>query len=341
MSRCDPRSPRLLVRARPRRARSTASCCPCARPACPSCSSAPTSGAVVALEDRCAHRAYPLSAGDADRRHRPLRPVRLRLRRRRPVRQRADPAARALRGPRSRPIPSARSDGLVWVWLGEPGRAPLHRIPELPWLADDGWSTVSGEEDVLASFLLLHENFADVTQVPFVAPDIAPSVLGVTPPPLDVVVSETSVSLHRDFPPAPLPAWQAEIVGCPLDTPYRTEQSGFFPSPAVWVDHWDAQAEDGLVDPAALHASRHPDRRAQQSAPVGGQPRLRRSATAPSTSTWTAIFTDYYDRVIDAMEIAQEVLEIDGPGPEVNVNADAVGLKIREIVASLLTAEGA
>lgn len=51
--------------------------------------------------------------------------------------------------------------------------------------------------------------------------------------------------------------------------------------------------------------------------------------------------TVHYDRVIDAMEIAQEVLDVDGPGPEVNVNADAVGLKVREIVAALLTAEGA
>ncbi len=298
-----------------------------------------TAGAVVALEDRCAHRAYPLSAGDL-----------------------IDDSVRCglcgfVYGPDGRctdvptqpnvpygatvaSYPVREADGLVWVWLGEPGRAALHRVPELPWLADDGWSTVSGEEDVLASFLLLHENFADVTQVPFVAPDIAPSVLGVTPPPLDVVVSETSVSLHRDFPPAPLPAWQAEIVGCPLDTPYRTEQSGFFPSPAVWVDHWDAQGEDGswirlrfthLVTPIDEHSSRL----------LWAVSRDFALGNRAVDQYLDAIFTDYYDRVIDAMEIAQEVLEIDGPGPEVNVNADAVGLKIREIVASLLTAEGA
>ena len=41
------------------------------------------------------------------------------------------------------------------------------------------------------------------------------------------------------------------------------------------------------------------------------------------------------------LQMAQEVLETDGPGAEVNVNADAVGLKIREIVATLLITEGA
>jgi phenylpropionate dioxygenase-like ring-hydroxylating dioxygenase large terminal subunit len=296
-------------------------------------------GTVVALEDRCAHRAYPLSVGeligdtircglcgfvygtDGQCVSVPTQPH---------VPYGAEVAS----------YPVREADGLVWVWLGEPGRAALHRIPDLPWLDDDGWSTVSGEEDVLASFLLLHENFADVTQVPFVAPDIAPSVLGTTPPPLEVVVSETSVSLHRDFPPAPLPAWQAEIVGCPLDTPYRTEQSGFFPSPAVWVDHWDAQAEDGswirlrfthLVTPID-ESSSHLLWAVSRDFALGNR----------AVDQYLAgIFTDYYDRVIEAMEIAQEVLEIDGPGPEVNVNADAVGLKVREIVAALLTAEGA
>ena len=295
-------------------------------------------GDVVALEDRCAHRAYPLSAGEliGDT-------VRCGL-----CGFVYGPDGRCVSVPTQPNVPYGadvtayplrESDGLVWVWLGQPGRAGLHRIPELPWLADDGWSTVSGDEEVLASFLLLHENFADVTQVPFIAPEIAPSVLGTTPPPLEVVVSETSVSLHRDFPPAPLPEWQAEIVGCPLDAPYRTEQSGFFPSPAVWVDHWDAQAEDGswirlrfthLVTPIDEGSSRL----------LWAVSRDFALGNRAVDQYLDGIFTDYYDRVIDAMEIAQDVLEVDGPGPEVNVNADAVGLKIREIVTALLVEEG-
>lgn len=297
------------------------------------------SGDVVALEDRCAHRAYPLSAGELigdtvrcglcgfvyDRDGRcvsvPTQP-------------------HVPYGAEVTSYPVRESDGLVWIWLGKPGRAGLHRIPELPWLVDGTWSTVAGEEEVFASFLLLHENFADVTQVPFVAPEIAPAVLGTTPPALEVVVSETSVSLHRDFPPAPLPTWQAEIVGCPLDAPFRTEQSGFFPSPAVWIDHWDSQASDGtwmrlrfthLVTPIDESSSRL----------LWAVSRDFALGNRAVDQYLEGIFTDYYDRVIDAMEIAQEVLDVDGPGPEVNVNADAVGLKIREIVTALLVEEGA
>jgi phenylpropionate dioxygenase-like ring-hydroxylating dioxygenase large terminal subunit len=295
-------------------------------------------GDAVALEDRCAHRAFPLSEGTlvGDEVQCGLCGFRY------------DTAGQCVAVPSQSRVPFGaavaaypvrESDGVVWVWFGEPGRARLHRVPELPWLSADGWATVGGEAEVDAGFLLLHENFADVTQVPFVAPEIAPSVLGATPPPLEVVVSETSVSLHRDFPPAPLPEWQAEIVGCPLDAPYRTEQSGFFPSPAAWVDHWDAQAEDGswirlrfthLVTPIDESSSRL----------LWAVSRDFALGNRAVDQYLEGIFTDYYDRVIDAMEIAQEVLEIDGPGPEVNVNADAVGVKIREIVAALLTEEG-
>jgi hypothetical protein len=39
------------------------------------------------------------------------------------------------------------------------------------------------------------------------------------------------------------------------------------------------------------------------------------------------------------METAQAVLDLDGPGPEVNVSADVAALKVREIVLSMLAEE--
>lgn len=295
-------------------------------------------GTVVALEDRCAHRAYPLSEGvlidDT---------VRCGL-----CGFVYDAAGRCVSVPTQPNVPIGaevasypvrESDGIVWVWLGAAGRAGLHRIPELPWLDGEGWATIGDDTVVSASFLLLHENFADVTQVPFIAPEISPAVLGTVPPPLDVVVSETSVALHRDFPPAPLPTWQAELVGCPADAEYRTAQSGFFPSPAVWVDHWDAQAADGtwvrlrftqLVTPIDDSTSQL-------------MWRVSRDFALPNAAAdlfLSEIFADYYERVIRAMEIAQRSLDLDGPGPAVNVSADAVGLKVREIVSTLLLGEG-
>lgn len=295
-------------------------------------------GAPVALEDRCAHRSYPLSAGtliedgircglcgfgyDATGQCISV-----------------PTQARVPYGAHVHAFPVRESDGLVWAWFGEPGRSRLHRVPELPWLADPGWSTVNGEQIVDAGYLLLQESFADVTQVPFVAPEIAPSVLGVQPPPLDVIVTETTVTINRTYPAGPLPQWQAALAGVPGDRPYRTEQAGFFPSPAAWIDHWDAQDEDGnwirlrftqLVTPIDTGRT-HLMWRVSRDFAVGDQ---------QATERVRAIFADYYARVIVAMQTAQAVIDRDGPGPEVNVTADAAGLKVREIIAELLAEQG-
>jgi phenylpropionate dioxygenase-like ring-hydroxylating dioxygenase large terminal subunit len=296
-------------------------------------------GDVVALEDRCAHRAYPLSRGTLDGDE-----VRCGL-----CGFAYDVTGQCVSVPTQSRVPFGaaveafpvrEADGLVWVWFGEPGRARLHRVPELPWLAGDGWSTVGGGQVVAAGFLLLHENFADVTQVPFVAPEIAPAVLRDAPPPLDVVVAETTVTLRREFPPAPLPAWQAELAGVPAGAEFGTVQEAFFVSPAVWVDHWDARGTDG----AWLRL-----RFTQLVTPLDGRTtrvlwRVSRDFAVddtPATQRLTDAFGSYYERVFAAMATAQAVLDTDGPGPEVNVGADVAALKVREIVGTMLAEEGA
>ena len=295
-------------------------------------------GRAVALEDRCAHRAFPLSAGtlvgddvqcglcgfvyDGGGQcvSVPTQP-------------------RVPFGAKVASYPVQERDGLVWVWLGEPGRARLHRVPELPWLDDESWAGVGGETEVDAGFLLLHENFADVTQVPFVAPDIAPSVLGAAPPPLDVVLSETTVTLRREFPPAPLPAWQAEMLGAG-STEFSTLHEGYFLSPAAWVDRWDVTGPDGTV--ARLRFSHLVTPLDEGACRLHWQvDRDFAVGSAVADEQMLDMFAGYYDRVTAAMEIAQAVLDVDGPGPEVNVAADVAALKVREIVLAMLAEEGA
>lgn len=298
-------------------------------------------GGAVALEDRCAHRAYPLSAGalvdDT---------VRCGL-----CGFVYDTGGQCVQVPTQSRVPfgaavtaypTQEQDGLVWVWFGEPGRARLHRRPDLPWLAGEGWETVAGQTELGAGYLLLHENFADVTQVPFVAPEIAPAVLGAEPPPLDVVVTETTVTLHRSFPVAPLPEWQADLLGVARNALFTTAQDGFFLSPAAWVDHWDVTPAAGSPGPTARL------RFTQLVTPVeSGRSRLLWAVSRDfavddptAAAAVAAVFEDYYRRVLTAMEVAQATLDLDGPGAEVNVSADVAALKVREIV-SLMLAEQA
>ena len=293
-------------------------------------------GRVVALEDRCAHRAYPLSAGalDGDT-------VRCGL-----CGFVYDSDGRCVSVPTQSRVPfgahvaaypTLEGDGLVWVWLGEPGRARLHRVPELPWLTEPGWATVGGTVGIEAGFLLLHENFADVTQVPFVAPEIAPAALADAPPPLEVIVTETTVELGRAFPASPLPDWQAQMLGV-AEAQGATVQRAFFHSPAVWTDHWDVEHDAGTARM----------RFTQLVTPVDGRRsrlhwRVSRDFAIDDPTAderMHSMFGDYYERVRAAMETAQAVLDLDGPGPEVNVAADVAALRVREIVHGMLADEG-
>lgn len=294
-------------------------------------------GDLVALEDRCAHRAYPLSVGQLDG-----DTVRCGL-----CGFAYDTGGQCVAVPTQPRVPFGahvasypvqERDGVVWLWFGESGRARLHRVPELPWLSDEGWSTVGDTADVAAAALLLHENFADVTQVPFVAPEIAPPALATTAPPLEVVVTETTVELRRVFPTSTLPTWQAEMLGR-AGGGGTTTQGGFFLSPAVWVDHWDTSYDGGvarlrftqLVTPADDASSRLHWRVSRDFAV--GDP----SADARMRD----MFADYYARVVTAMETAQATADRYGPGPEVNVAADVAALRVREIVRGMVAEERA
>jgi phenylpropionate dioxygenase-like ring-hydroxylating dioxygenase large terminal subunit len=228
--------------------------------------------------------------------------------------------------------------GLIWIWTGEPGRAPLHRLPDLPWLVRDGWVTVGGDQLFNAGFLLLHESFADVTKIPVLVPEVSPSVLQVPPPPLDVEVTETTVSLSRRYPPGRLPDWQARALGRPADEELEHLQEGHFLSPAAWVDHWDVVLDGPLkarmrftqlVTPVDDRASRLLWRVSRDFG----------VADSVTTARLTEMFGPYYATLAAALETMQQVIDRDGPTPEVNVSSDVAALRVRQIVQAMLAEE--
>ena len=135
------------------------------------------------------------------------------------------------------------------------------------------------EWETKADLLLLHENFADITHVAVVDPYIAPPVLRSSPPPLEVEVTETTVSFSRTYQPAPIPAWQAELLGLPADAEHVQHEQGAFVTPGLWVDRWDVHVESEANDTTDPHLPLHPRRDAdlsrQDPARVAGQPELR------------------------------------------------------------------
>jgi len=53
------------------------------------------------------------------------------------------------------------------------------------------------------------------------------------------------------------------------------------------------------------------------------------------------MFVPYYATLAAALETMQEVIDRDGPAPEVNVSSDVAALRVRQIVQAMLAEENA
>lgn len=121
---------------------------------------------VVAYDDRCAHKRFPLSKGrlmsdgTLECAYHGLR---------------YDTSGKCVMIP-SHPtgpispkavitaFPIKEQDGLVWIWPGDPAVSETRQPPRLPEVGDDRWESVLvGPMNVPAHYLLLIENLLDIT----------------------------------------------------------------------------------------------------------------------------------------------------------------------------------
>jgi vanillate O-demethylase monooxygenase subunit len=125
-----------------------------------------SAGTVVALDDRCPHRGFPLSAGalvddQIQCGYHGLRfdhcgacvsvPGQAR------IPSRADVVAR----------PVVEQGAWVWAWMGDPARPDHALLPTTPWFADPAWSSVDGMEPLAARYGLLIDNLLDLSHETF------------------------------------------------------------------------------------------------------------------------------------------------------------------------------
>ena len=242
-------------------------------------------------------------------------------------------------GARVHAYPVHDDGSFVWVWPGQPRVAALRRPPVTPWLSDATWSSIGGVWETAASLRLMQDNFADITHVVHVDPAIAPPAIGDGPtPPLEVRVSETSVSFSRDFPPSPLPLWQADLMGVPAGRRMPQREEGEFVSPGLWVDRWSVDLGEGALarfvfthtlTPVDERTTRHVWRVSRDFAPG-----------PVADGTVVPLFDRYYTRVRAVLESMQRMLDHDGPSThDVRVASDAAGSQVRRIMDRLVADE--
>jgi len=293
-------------------------------------------GRVVALDDRCSHRALPLSMG-------------------RLVDDRVvcgyhgftfDGTGACVRVPSQEHVPygaavpahPVREEGsLVWVWLGDPRRAGSAAPPRVSWIADGGWSALGGVRTVAAGYLLLHENALDRTHFAYVHPDTSHRGYLEGPPPLEIEVTETSVSYARTFPAAPLASWQSVATGLPPDTRCVQHESGVFVSPALHVDHMRIEAAGSVFRTAFVRAFTPVD---------AGTTRVHWWSArdwAPGDRAVDDVLRRVHERTMEEdeplLEAIQATVDRDGPGRRVNAAADAASVRAEQIVRRLVDEE--
>lgn len=150
-------------------------------------------------------------------------------------------------GAKVRSFPVRESASLVWVWVGRPALVGSSEPPVVRPLREAGWTTQGGSSHMGVNYLLLHNNALDRTHFAFVHPHRIHRGYVEDPPPLQVQVTETTVSYSRTFAPALLTEWQSRATGLPVDGEYVQRESGTFVSPALHVDEMEILGPDNTV----------------------------------------------------------------------------------------------
>ena len=124
-------------------------------------------GRPAALEDRCCHRAAPLSAGEVV--GSTLRCAYHGLR--------FDAGGACVEvpgqneipaGARVRSYPVVERWNVVWIWMGDAAKADPARIEDLPWLDSPQWTATPGTLHLKANYQLLIDNLLDLTHVAYI-----------------------------------------------------------------------------------------------------------------------------------------------------------------------------
>jgi phenylpropionate dioxygenase-like ring-hydroxylating dioxygenase large terminal subunit len=124
-------------------------------------------GEVGALEDCCCHRAAPLSLGEVLGATLACGYHGLKF----------DVNGKCVEVPGQADVPSGAKvrsypvherNKVVWIWMGDPGKADTSKVPDMPWLSDPKWATTPGNLHVNSNYQFIIDNLLDLTHVSYV-----------------------------------------------------------------------------------------------------------------------------------------------------------------------------
>lgn len=191
-----------------------------------------TDGEVVALNNRCPHRSYPLSKGQLDGDtvicgyH--------------GLRYNADGRCALVpgRGKEASALgvqhyPVLEVPPFVWIWMGDPEVARTAPSPVPDWLGHPGWDTQTGYLHVQGSYVHMHENLLDLSHLTYLHANSfgTPEYAGT---PIEIAIEDEHIQVWRSV-ACVLPRLYAEPLGWTGERAIRKSGSEFV-SPALHVN---------------------------------------------------------------------------------------------------------
>ena len=299
------------------------------------------SGGVTAFENRCAHRAFPLSHSrvDGDRLicgyhgctydtegncvYTPTQP-------------------QVPTGMRVRVFPVLEEPPFVWIWLGQQAAAAGSQPPRIAMDQRPGVVYIRG---CLAGERQLH---AGVTNTIWTSVTPPSCTRGICLPGLesmgafnDVEVTETTVSYTRLLPELPLAGWQADATGLDSALSYKHREGGTFVSPAMHRQYWDIESPDGKVYTTTRTHGITPETESTTHVfmQASRNYRMDKRDRAAVTNRLRSFLAEVSRRDTSILEMASKHSGYDGWRGGVEFQARAAALRARRIVGVMLAKE--
>jgi phenylpropionate dioxygenase-like ring-hydroxylating dioxygenase large terminal subunit len=294
-------------------------------------------GSVTAFENRCAHRAFPLSHSrvDGDRLvcgyhgctydntgkcvYTPTQP-------------------QVPTGMRVRVFPILEEPPFIWIWLGQPAAAAGSQPPRMPWINDPAWTTFADAWPVNANYMMVHEHYLDFSYAPILHATDIPAEIRSMPAFNDVEVTETTVSYTRLLSEASLTDWQADATGLDRALTYKHSEGGTFVSPAMHRQYWAIEAPDGKVYITTRTHGITPETETSTHVFMQGSRNYALDSDEVTTGL-RAFLAEVARRDTSVLEMASNHSGYDGWRGGVEFQADAAALRARRIVGVMLAKE--
>lgn len=297
-------------------------------------------GGIAALEDRCPHRWAPLSKGClvGDDIMCPYHGFQF------------DSNGRCVNVPTQEKIPSlAKVDAFpireagdfVWIWFGDAELADTTPLPDLAFLSDPAWNTLSGYMPVGANYFLIQENVLDLTHFGFLHADTLDQK-GWESGDSDVSTDDGRVGYRKPINQQPV----APFLGIPDDIAFELLADrvdwGYFVTPAAHHAGVDLQDPRDVTRQRALHfqithlTTPESKGRTHYWWAVGHD---YGNYTDARRAQLTKVIVDTFSQDKDVLEAIQTVIDRDyrhADSVEVSVLADRPALQARRIMHGML-----